>query len=157
MEYTEKWGNILKPYKNITKNYLEIGLFKGITLPWWKEYFNCEVYGIDRDLSTLEIDTTPFHVYQMEALDKDQADLRFNSIKFDVIVDDSTPEFPNQIFNIYQKYLNCNGIYIIETYKNNSQALLSFGKLSNNFKNFKFNIGISHLSNRPIVYGYKIS
>ncbi len=161
MEYTEKWGDILKPYKNKTKNYLEIGLYRGVTLPWWKDYFDCEVYGIDIDLTNLEIDKNKFHVYEADASDPNKIPTDFASIKFDVIVDDSDPKLHYKIFEIYQSFLSEGGIYIIETYKPHNTtrpiySLLSdYVKLIKNYKNFSFHIGQSHLSKQQIIYGYK--
>ena len=161
MDYTKKWGNILTPYKNITKNYLEIGLFKGITLPIWQEYFNCKVHGIDINLANLEIDKSCFHVYELDATNPRDVPKNFNKLKFEVIVDDSNPEKHYDIFEIYQHFLAKDGIYIIETYKANRASkplyslLLDYVKLVKNYSNFNFHIGSSALSNQQIIYGYK--
>lgn len=161
MQYVEKWGDILKPYKNVTKNYLEIGLFKGVTLPMWQKYFNCNVYGIDIDLSNLEIQQSLFHIYKADASKQEDVPKDFNSLKFEVIVDDSSPHLHYNIFEIYQQFLAEGGIYIIETYKSYKTKepmhclLFDYVKLVKNYKNFNFHIGKSFLSNQAIIYGYK--
>jgi len=154
--YTQKWGDILIPYKHRTKNYLEIGLDKGITLPWWEDYFNCNVYGIDIDFSNLQIDKSAYNLYEINALDEKKAFDNFNNVKFDVIVDDSDPCFHYNIFEIYNNFLNKNGIYVIETYVFKYNFILDFLKLNKNYKNFNFKIGKSILSNQSIIYGIKL-
>jgi hypothetical protein len=155
VSYVEKWGNILKPYKNKTRRYLEIGLLKGVTLPLWQEYFNCEVHGIDVDLSNLEIDKSNFFIYEMDATDSVAANRHFTSEQFHVIVDDSSPFLHVEIFEVYEKFLAKGGIYIIETFKPGHPLALDYAKLTTKHKHFEFNIGYSVLSKQPIIYGYK--
>lgn len=155
--YPEKWGNILKPYKNKTKNYLEIGLDKGITLPIWQEYFNCNVSGIDINLNNLQIDKSKFSIYEMNALDKALANTLFKAEQFDVIVDDSDPFSHVEIFNIFQKFLAKGGIYIIETFKSKYVFYKNFNELKSMHKKFCFKIGFSSLSKQFIIYGNKLT
>lgn len=157
LEYPKKWGNILEPYKTNTQRFLEIGLDKGITLPIWKEYFNCEIYGIDITLSNLQIDRTKYHLYEMDATDKEVAIKNIGTKTFDVIVDDSSPYFHFEIFEIYQAFLNKNGIYIIETFKPFHPLLLDYARLTRRYPNFNFHLGKSSLSQQAIIYGIKDS
>lgn len=46
--YIDAYANLFKPYRNKKMNVLEIGVFYGLSLNMWKEYFkNSEIYGID--------------------------------------------------------------------------------------------------------------
>jgi hypothetical protein len=149
-DYTEKWGDILKPYKNKTKNYLEIGLYKGVTLPIWKNYFNCNVYGIDITLKNLTIDKKDFFIYEANSIDKEFANKMFNDVWFDVIVDDASPHLHVQTFEIYSQKLNKDGIYVIETFRQNPNFLETLAILKKN-KDFNFRVVISRLSKKPVI------
>lgn len=158
VEFTKKWGETLFPYKNNTKNYLEIGLFKGESLPLWKEYFNnCNVYGIDITLDNLIINKQDYNIFCFDATNRIMANNFLSHIKFDVIIDDSSPEDHYDIFQIYSKFLNESGIYIIETYKSKLKFYLDLQKLKKNFSNFRFEVIHSRNSKENAIACYKLT
>ena len=127
--YTEFYEPYFRQIKNANLakkekiNILEIGVFKGASLQMLNEYFgkqNCEIYGLDIDLTQNEYEAKNVHLYttdqnSLEELEKTAAD-NFADVKFDIIIDDGG-HFYNQQFNTllaYHKYLKTDGIYILE-------------------------------------------
>src|SRR6185503_1124341 len=48
--YIDIYERLLKPYREMAKNILEIGLMSGESLKMWSEYFKGEVHGMDCDI-----------------------------------------------------------------------------------------------------------
>lgn len=138
--FTSKWGHTLEPYKNKNINYLEIGLYKGKSLPLWKQYFGAtsKIYGIEIDLSKFNEDCKEYEIYEMDALDREKAFSTFKDVKFDVIIDDSCPHRHAGIFSIYSNFLKKDGIYLIETFKSKFQYFSDLSYLKKNYLNFNF-------------------
>lgn len=149
-DYTKKWGNVLVPYKDKVKNYLEIGLDKGVTLPIWKNYFNCQVYGIDISLKNLTINKNNFFIYEANSIDKNFANNTFQDYYFDMILDDASPHLHVETFEVYSPKLSKTGIYIIETFRHSPNFMQIFKALKIN-KKFNFKITFSLLSREPVI------
>lgn len=133
--YTEIYDSYFKKLKNENRkvNILEIGVQAGYDLLMLNDYFegNCEIYGIDIDLSTCQInDNLPenIHLIEMNGSNIDElASCYNNSIKlnyesvyhiplFDIILDDGShcsEDIINTLVFFYDKMSN-NGLYIIE-------------------------------------------
>ena len=142
-DFTDKWGNILECYKGIDIDYLEIGLFKGESLPLWQKHFgpNSKIHGIDLDLSKISIDTSKeFYFYEMNALDKHKFNAHLKDKRFDLIIDDSCPNNHANIFAVYSTLLKPSGIYLIETYQNYKSYIKDFTYLTNNYESFSFEL-----------------
>lgn len=147
-QFTDKWGKLLEYYRDQPIDYLEIGLYKGESLPLWYNYFgtNCNIHGIDLDLSLISIDSRfNFKFYEMNALDQSKFNLYFKDKQFDVIVDDANPFQHASVFDLYSKLLKPGGTYIIETYKCSAQYYKDFTYIKNQNK-WKIEMMNSNLS-----------
>lgn len=133
--YTEIYDSYFKKLKNENRKVfiLEIGVQRGYDLLMLNDYFdgNCEIYGIDIDLSTCRIkDKLPenIHLIEMNGSNIDELATWYNnSIKlnydsvyhipvFDLIIDDGShrsEDIINTLIFFYDKLSN-NGLYIIE-------------------------------------------
>lgn len=100
---------------------LEVGVYHGASLKMYNEFFekNCEIYGIDINLSQNKYRDDNIHLYQFDINDKDKLNNFFEEIKdikFDFILDDASHNFQDQyksLFSLYKK-LKHNGKFILE-------------------------------------------
>lgn len=126
--FTEFYYDYFKQLKESGEkiNILEIGIYTGASLMMYNEFFegNCNIYGIDIDLSLIthfQESNVPqnFYIYRLDANDKDQIDWFLQDIgdvKFDFILDDASHLFEHQYhtFLYLYKSLKPNGKYILE-------------------------------------------
>tara|TARA_B110000196_G_scaffold69934_1_gene59726 strand:+ start:728 stop:1432 length:705 start_codon:yes stop_codon:yes gene_type:complete len=148
--YSEYYSEILFHKRKEIKNFLEIGLGtnninlvsnmgkEGVplaSLRAWRDYFiNSNIYGadIDRDILKDEERIKTFYVDQTnpETIRDLFKEMRVN--KFDVILEDGLHEYNANIcfFENSIKYLNDNGVYIIEDvyYKDKNKFINYFKK-----------------------------
>lgn len=116
--YIDVYANLFKSFRNKKMNVLEIGIFYGLSLKMWKEYFkNSEIYGID--LTDIYVNRLfpkrNFHVILGDSSKEDILN-KIQNINFDIIIDDGCHDIENQLktFEIFKNKINKNGIYIIE-------------------------------------------
>ena len=110
----EEYEKFFASIKDSELKYLEIGVFKGGSLLWAKDFFpKGKIYGID--LVPLELKDIV-----IEIVDQQDSDglKKFSEEygKFDIIVDDGchrVPETKNAFESLWP-YLNVGGIYVIE-------------------------------------------
>jgi len=150
--YSEYYSELFFNKRKEIKNFLEIGLgtnnvnmasnmgIEGVplaSLRAWRDYFeNANIYGadIDRDILTDEDRIKTFFVDQT---DPEAINLLFKKIgvdQFDVILEDGLHEYNANIcfFENSIKYLNNNGIYIIEdVYYKDKEKFIKYFKNSN--------------------------
>jgi predicted O-methyltransferase YrrM len=122
--YIEVYEEILEPYRETAKYILEIGVFQGNSLRMWNHYFKGTVYGVDCDIKphggladlTDMVESEEFNIKLFDAERPLTARYYFNKTKFDVIIEDAGHHIEQQVklYNIWKKYLNKGGIYIIE-------------------------------------------
>ena len=114
--FVELYEVFFENYKNKKINILEIGVDNGDSLRLWSEYFtNANICGID-------IKKKQFQINKVNILCGDQSDELFlKSVvdkyrNFDIIIDDGSHVSKHIIssFNFLFKYLNKDGLYIIE-------------------------------------------
>lgn len=139
--YLEVYEEILAPYRETAKNILEIGIFKGDSLRMWQKYFIGNACGVDCDIKphggmadlTEMVESHEFDILIFDATNKYEVDKRFNSIKFDVIVEDAGHSVEQQVelYNIWKNYLTPNGIYIIEDVQDIDNTRFTFENLDN--------------------------
>lgn len=148
-DFCRKWGNVLTRYENQTVNHLEIGVYKGLSLSLWKSFYgpDSNIYGIERDLSNISVDTKDFKICNADALDETKTQLFLQDILFDVIVDDASPHEHVEVFDIYSNKLTSDGVYIIETFKPRVSCYTILNDLKNKHKDFKFDIILTRMSN----------
>lgn len=122
--YGEVYETLLEPYRETAKNVLEIGLFSGLRLKIWDEYFKGAVFGIDcdeqpvggmADLRPL-IESQLYNIHIFDACDKLEIENRFSRIKFDVIIEDAAHSIEQQLelYKAWKPYLSENSLYVIE-------------------------------------------
>jgi len=122
--YIEVYEEILKPYRHINGNVLEIGLMSGESLRMWDEYFDyADVHGIDCSETPIDgkADLRPmikegFLISIGDATNKDDIKRFYNYVKFDVVIDDGSHNTCDQLktYNILENYMAEGGVYIIE-------------------------------------------
>jgi predicted O-methyltransferase YrrM len=111
-----------KRYENL--KIAEIGILEGASLLMWKEYFvNAEIYGFEYDRNFIDNFTNKYNndritLIDMDIRNKESIKMSFSklNIQYDIIIDDSTHQFEDQVIfieNCYQ-YLKPGGILIIE-------------------------------------------
>lgn len=123
--YLPVYEEILAPYRHTAENVLEIGVFKGASLLMWEKYFTkAKVHGIDcdeqphggiADLRPLIAEGT-HNIHILDATNEFQIHQAFRGMTFQVICDDGGHNLFSQLksYEILSKYLDDNGLYIIE-------------------------------------------
>lgn len=122
------YDTMFHEFKNVVKNVLEIGVFKGYSMLMWKEYFkNANIYGIDIDfspknlgLNALELCKNESNIFlkKLNAYDSSQTNSYFDklNIEFDIIIEDGSHHPVHQLYalNYYKKYLKKGGYFVVE-------------------------------------------
>lgn len=124
--YIPSYERLLSPYRNKDINFLEIGLAYGESLEMWYEYFTkrSTIYGVDNQTNEIGpyLKDDRFNISIVEQQNP-LIKTYFNDIKFNVIIDDGSHQFPHQIatFNLLKDHMAEGGIYIIEDVANLDQ------------------------------------
>jgi predicted O-methyltransferase YrrM len=122
--YTLFYDSIFRNKKNENLKIAELGILDGASLLMWKEYFtNFEIYGFEYNIDLINnfkqnfnndrITLTTIDVTSKDSIVKEFSEL---NIMYDIIIDDTTHQFEDQIRvieNTY-KYVKPGGILIIE-------------------------------------------
>lgn len=159
--YTLFYDGLFKNFKNDKLKIAEIGK-EGGSLLMWKEYFvNSEIYGFEynngyinefkknfnNNFNNDRITLSKIDVYNKESIVKSFSEL---NILYDIIIEDTTHQFEDQIRvieNIY-KYLKPGGILIIEdifkSYDENNY-INRLTPILNNFQDYYF-IELDHVN-----------
>ena len=122
--YTLFYDGLFKNQKNEKLNIAEIGILHGGSLRMWQEYFsNSQIYGFDNNMELINFfrnnfDNTRITLSQIDVKDTSNIKNIFNElgVMYDIIIEDSTHEFEDQIRiieNVYN-FLKPGGILIIE-------------------------------------------
>lgn len=126
-----KWRHSYTPFYDVTFsslrykpiNFGEIGIYKNASMQMWRKYFpKATLYGWDHDKGFLEYakhqELDNVHYEYMNVREESSIDdcLQKTGVKFDVLIDDASHEFWDQIKVIRNacKYLNPGGYLIIE-------------------------------------------
>lgn len=135
--YIDAYENMLTPYRN-NSTVLEIGIYEGLSLRMWNEYFiDSKVVGIDINnnesvdkLKEHGIDVIIGNAANPEILNT------LTSYMFDVIIDDGSHALHEQIntFNILKEKMKSGGIYIIEDIVDIDYSKSMFESLHNNIE-----------------------
>ena len=127
--YTLFYDSLFKNNKNDELNIAEIGILEGSSILMWREYFkNSKIYGFEYDDNLIQKflnnqDTTNIKISKIDVTNEESIFHSFNdlALMYDIIIEDSTHNFFDQIRVIHNtyKYLKPGGIMIIEdVYKN---------------------------------------
>jgi len=122
--YTLFYESLFKNKKNDKLKIAELGILDGGSLLMWREYFNnSEIYGFEYNNDLINNFKQKFNndritLSNIDVTDKDSIINAFSktNILYDIIIEDTTHQFEDQIRvieNIYQ-YLRPGGILIIE-------------------------------------------
>jgi predicted O-methyltransferase YrrM len=122
--YTLFYDGLLKNKRYEKIRIAEIGILEGASILMWKEYFvNAEIYGFEYDKDFIDNFKNKYNndritLIDIDVCDKESIKRSFSklNIQYDIIIDDSTHQFEDQIRfieNSYQ-YLKPGGILIIE-------------------------------------------
>jgi len=116
--YTCYYDTLFKDIKNKNIVFAEIGILRGDSIRMWREYFTkAKIVGLNNFLNkdNTNISNCFFDVIDVKYMDS-ITNIFDKHGKFDIIIDDASHKFNDQIniINIAHKYLNDNGILIIE-------------------------------------------
>jgi SAM-dependent methyltransferase len=122
--YTLFYDGLFKNKRYEKIRIAEIGILEGASILMWKEYFvNAEIYGFEYDKDFIDNFKNKYNndritLIDIDVCDKESIKRSFSklNIQYDIIIDDSTHLFEDQIRfieNSYQ-YLKPGGILIIE-------------------------------------------
>ena len=120
--YIPEYERLLSPYREKNIKLLEVGIAYGESLEMWHEYFSKgKIYGVD--IHTNEIG--PYlndERFDISIIDATNPLIKsyFEGDKFDIIIDDGSHRFEDQVktFNLLRDHMNEGGIYIIEDVAN---------------------------------------
>lgn len=120
--YIDEYEKLLNQYREYG-NILEIGIWTGLSLRMWRDYFiNGKVVGIDNFMKPELNELINDDNYKIIIGDstKPETLLDISDYKFDVIIDDGCHQIESQVatFNLLKNFVNKNGIYIIEDVEN---------------------------------------
>lgn len=123
--YTIFYHGLFKNRRNDVLNIAEIGILEGASLRMWQEYFpNANIYGFDNNIDLINNFKNNYNndritLNYIDVTNEENIKntfLQFNDIKFDIIIEDSTHQYQDQIRvikNVYE-YLKPGGLLIIE-------------------------------------------
>lgn len=122
--YTLFYDSLFKSKKNEKLEIAELGILEGASLLMWNEYFtNADLYGFEYDYNLIKnfkdtYNNSRIKLSHIDVTDKESIQISFKNVNmmYDIIIDDSTHQFEDQIRvieNSYQ-YLKPGGILIIE-------------------------------------------
>lgn len=118
--YIETYEKYMNKKSNI--DLLEIGIFSGMSLKAWNEYFeNSTFVGVDIDIKNLKITPSEnIHIVKADATKADIIQLLPKNKKYDYIIDDGSHKIEDIIstFKILHPLMKKNGIYFIEDIQN---------------------------------------
>lgn len=118
--YTEFYGPLFEPIRYNKLNVLEIGVRWGGSVLMWRDYFkNSQIYGMDIQFNALRVGLTTnrVHTIKANAYSQDTIDsLKEKKLEFDIIIDDGSHKWWNQlfVFNEYRQLLRPWGIICVE-------------------------------------------
>jgi predicted O-methyltransferase YrrM len=159
--YTALYDLLFARLRDKKITFAEIGIFQNSSIKMWRSYFSkAKIHGFEynenyiKDAKKNKLTDTYYH--KIDVAYESSINESFQQIKkkFDIILDDSTHEFNDQIRIIKNchKYLNNNGILIIEDifrYRNRHSERNYFNSLrglKKYFHNITF-VEINHVNN----------
>ena len=142
-------------------NFAEIGIFKNSSIKMWRSYFSkAKIHGFEYNekyiKSAKKNKLTNTYYHKIDVANESSINESFKKVKkkFDIILDDSTHEFNDQIRIIKNchKYLNNSGVLIIEDIfrfrdkHSEIKYFYSLKRLKKYFHNIVF-VEINHINN----------
>jgi len=154
--YTIFYDKLFSPKKHEALEIAEIGILEGASLRMWQEYFpSANLYGFEYSRGYLDnflrkFDNSRITLAPIDVTNKESIEGAFTSINklYDIIIDDSTHQFEDQLRVIEQthRFLKPGGILIIEDiFKcyNEMDYIHRLGGILDNFQDYYF-ISLDH-------------
>lgn len=114
--YIEVYEEILKPYRELDGNFLEIGVSAGLSIKMWKKYFTkMNIYGIDINPNCYREEDERTKIFILDTSKPEQLE-QIKNLKFDIIIDDGSHSPVDQVvtFNNFYPRLKENGLFVTE-------------------------------------------
>lgn len=114
--YGPVYEEVLTPYRELEINVLEVGIASGLSIGMWLEYFTkAKIYGIDIDPARKLQDTDRLITFILDTTKSEQLE-QIKNLKFDIIIDDGSHYYLDQIatFNNLYPFLNEGGLFTVE-------------------------------------------
>lgn len=127
--YLDKYEMFLRPYRQKSFSFLELGVFLGASIALWKSYFpHAEIYGVDIDPACKRYEEERVHIVTAD-LSQDEDVKALREIHPAIIIDDASHYWSHQIKAMCQLYscLPSGGIYIIEDLETSLNRECFFG------------------------------
>ena len=125
--YSKYYSNHLKKIKNEKINILEIGSYAGASAAAFSKFIpDANIFCFDVNISNFEYKSKKIYVYGLDINNKIKVEKFINKIFeahqinfFDIIIDDGSHNLSDILnsLNFFFKYLNKNGVFIIEDFK----------------------------------------
>ncbi len=121
--YTAIYDLLFFPLKNKKITFAELGIYENQSIKCWREYFkNANIFAFDNDQKLIDnalednITNTSYAFMDVSSSQSIQNALKNVGVKFDVILDDSSHKFDDQINIIHHSYsfIKPGGMLIIE-------------------------------------------
>lgn len=149
--YTLFYDGLFKNKKNEKLDIAELGILEGGSLRMWQEYFtNSNIYGFDNSTWYLDNFKEKYNndritLTNIDVTNKDNITNTFDNLnlQYDIIIEDTTNQFEDQIRvieNVYQ-YLKPGGILIIEDvfkYYNENAYIKRLSNILHHFQDYYF-------------------
>lgn len=114
--YCEKYDELFAHNKDNVTDFLELGIYNGGSLRMWRDYFkNATIHAIDISFRCM-FKEDRIKTYLCSQSDKQMLNTLFSQIKFDIILDDGSHQYKDQINSflyLFEK-VKSKGYYIIE-------------------------------------------
>lgn len=159
--YTLVYNDLFKSKRNKPVSIAELGILDGASLLMWNEYFtNPTIHGFEYNPALIDkfkrYNLPHIQLYPINITDPQNVKQSFHdaSATYDIIIDDTTHQFPDQlnvIRNAYQ-YLNPGGILIIEDiFKkyNENDYLVALSEVLPNFQEYYF-VSVEHKNRNSV-------
>jgi 23S rRNA U2552 (ribose-2'-O)-methylase RlmE/FtsJ len=146
--YIEIYHDLFKDRRFEKLNLLEIGVQYGSSMKMWKEYFeNSTIYGLDLKPHCVKYAEDRIVIKIMDATKKHEIDEHLSNVNFDIIIDDGSHEFDDQVnsFKLLWEKMNPGGIYVIED-------IFDIDKTRNDFLSLAENVKIMDIRHIKNVY-----
>lgn len=147
--YIDEYERLLLPYRS-NSTILEIGVYHGLSIRMWKEYFiNSTIVGVDiqdYDSKIEQLRNDGFDIILHDAT-KESFLEEIKNYEFDVVIDDGSHWLEDQIatFKLLKSKMKKDSIYVIEDIVTDLNHFLNeFNKLHDNIEV----IDLRHVKNR---------
>ena len=110
--YTLFYDSLFKSKKNEKLEIAELGILEGASLLMWNEYFtNANLYGFEYDYNLIKnfkdkYNNSRIKLSHIDVTDKESIQISFKNVNmmYDIIIDDTTHQFEDQIRVIENSY-----------------------------------------------------